>query len=238
MSTLLKLNPAAAFGSPAARLTAVMCNDSKESFVDKFFNQSVIPDTLRASAVNFKCPLMRLFALQCVGDDYTGDNAPYFCFGRIDDICKVVGLPTLALTSELQRASLAATLVPIYAPFDEYMRTDAELSSSVFHRQRNGRFLSSIYWYVLHKFLCEEAVELSDGAFQRLADRVTLFIELCKADPGSFSRYEDTFYQYYREGVNIYFDKYNSFTSRSLFPNTEAKYDEKWTYYDSIYGDT
>jgi hypothetical protein len=186
---------------------------------------------------------MRLFALQCVGDDYTGRDAPYFCFGRIDDICKVVGLPTLALTSELQRASLAATLVPVYAPFDEYMRTDAELSSSVFRRQGNGRFLSSIYWYVLHKFLCEEAVELSDGAFRRLGDRVMLFIELCKADPGRFSRYEavykadpgrfsfydDDFYQYYCDGLNVYFDKYSSFMNRFLFPNTVAKYNEKWT---------
>jgi hypothetical protein len=220
---LFTLNPTAAFSCPATRFMAVVC---RNDFVDDFFTTEYGYDSVRASAIKFKCPLMRVFSVQCIGDDYTGSNARFFCFKRIDDICKMIAMPTLSLSSEMQRASLAALLVPIYTPFDEYMKTDAEIADEAFQRHRNGRFTSSLYWYSLHKFLCEEEiapVETTEEAFQYLADRVRLYIELHKADPRRFTAY-------WNQGIDIYFDKYCSMINYcAMFPDTDLKYGAKWS---------
>jgi len=222
--TMFTLNPVAAFSCPATRFMAVSCKPW--TFIDAFFDIPYNWYDFRGCVCNYKCPLMRVFAPQCVGDDYTGSYAPDWCLGRIDDICKVLGMPYLTLSSELQRASLAALLVPVYAPFYEYMTTDSAISSEAFCRKRNSRYASSVYWYSLHRFLCHE----DDGyakdvgiaeAVENLANRVKLYINLHKADPDRFSEYWDM-------GVCIFFDKHNSFAEGRDLPATNPKYDPKW----------
>ena len=210
----ISLSSAAAFGSPAARFMATVCSKSAEpdalSFVEKHFNES----TARGlpPAYHFQCQLMRLFSVQCIGDDYSSGNVPYFCFGRIDEICKKLGLEKFDLAGELQRTSLAAMLTPVYEPFFEYMASN----SGAYRRERNSRYASSLYWFSLHRFLCEEDVaEVPAGlpeALKFLAEKVKLYIELHRADPSRFS-------EYWGMGQCVFFNKYCSVRYYDLYPS-------------------
>jgi hypothetical protein len=205
---------------------AVECKP-RENFVESFFDQKIEPYcTFRGAVTNYKCPLMRVFSMQCVGDDYTSSNEGNWCFGRIDDICKVLGLESLTLSTELQRASLAVLLAPVYAPFYEYMLSDAEIAEHAFTRQRNTRYASSVYWYSLHRFLCNEenGKDLhitTTNAFGILTKKVELYVTLHKASPRCFT-------QYWADGENIFFDKFNSFAEKRAFDVTDPRYNRKW----------
>jgi len=173
----------------------------------------------------FACPLMRLFALMFIGDDYTRDAEPSWCFRMIDEIVEAMGLQNVNLASEVQRACLAKLLEPMYEPFFQYLTT--ELGGYASTSPRHGRHASTAHWYVLHRFLCErgEAVDTASAAatvgdvsvevsgmpdflsepIHVFSEKVLLFIELHR---GAMDN--DRFGEYFAQGNSVFFDKYSS----------------------------
>ena len=117
----------------------------------------------------FTCPLMRLMAVMCIPDDYSGDGVPYWCFRQIDEIVEAMGLQDINLESELNRACLASLLEPMYEPFFRYITTEIDY---VYMRGRNGRCEAPLLWYSLHRYLCD------DKSSDEFPSKVERFIEL------------------------------------------------------------
>ena len=172
----------------------------------------------------FTCPLMRLMAVMCIADDYSGDGVPYWCFRQIDEIVEAMGLHDIKLESELNRACLASLLEPVYEPFFHYMTAELDYA---FVRGRNGRCSAPLYWYSLHRFLCDDSSEeeASSTPFQHFTRKVERFIELHRADQAQFSRYR-------REGELIFFEKHGAAATATkdgtLYQPTNPRYAKKF----------
>jgi len=153
--------------------------------------------------------LMSIMNKQIQGDDY---NYPVLWrYERLDNIMKCIGNKnnSIGLDTKIQRNVLGEYLQYIYKPFDDYLKDEYPES---FKMLRNGRYLSDLDYYALHKYLTIEGFTI---------ENVNKFIELDKNNKEMFMFYK-------KEASKIYFNKYGKGNLNIL--NYDSSKFEKYRY--------